>query len=163
MKSSIKKLFAAATAASLMIVGIASVSAQDDAERPGRGPGGRFGGELAQEYTGLSSEAIREALMNGSTLAELIEANGASVDDYVDAAVAAHQERLDDAVAAGRIDQAAADERAAALEEHITERLNGEFTPGEGGFRGGRPGHGPRGDGEFGPRGPQTDDDSGEV
>jgi len=95
--------------------------------------GGRGGfGELDTiilDATGLTAEELRTALADGSTIAELIEANGGDVDSVV--------EQL-------------ADEQATRL----TERLNGTFErlerpEGFGGGRGGRGGRGGKG-GEHG-------------
>ena len=43
---------------------------------------------LVEEYTGLSRMQTAEAVREGSTIAELIEANGESVDAFVDEAIA---------------------------------------------------------------------------
>ncbi len=82
---------------------------------------------MAQAYTGLTADELRTALRDGSTVAELIEANGESVDAYVEAAVAEAQTKLDEAVTEGRISQEQADEMAANLEDNVTAMANGEF------------------------------------
>ena len=125
-----KKMLISLIAAVVLTVGVVAVGAQDD-----KGPRGA-GSELAQEYTGLTSEALRTALRGGATLGELIEANGQSVDAFVAASVAEAQTRLDEAVASGRITHEQADERAAELEANITARLNGTFEGRNGGRRG---------------------------
>lgn len=79
------------------------------------------------ELLGLDADTLRTELQDGATLAEIAEANGVSSDDLVDALVAEAMGRIDVAVENGRIDQEAADERAADLEERITERVT---TPG---------------------------------
>jgi hypothetical protein len=120
-----KKMLIALTAAVVMLIGVVAVGAQDSV-----GPREGFRGEvstLAQEYTGLTDAELRTALRDGTTLAALIEANGASVDDYVAASVVEAQARLDDAVANGRMTQAQADEMAADLEMNITARVNGVY------------------------------------
>ena len=71
--------------------------------------------------------AIREAHMNGQTLAELIEANGQSVDDFIAAAVSAASERINTAIDNGRITEERAAEMIATLEERLTALVNGEF------------------------------------
>jgi hypothetical protein len=92
------------------------------------GPRGGFGvgAELIEEYTGLDRAAIREAHMNGQTLAELIEANGQSVDNFIAAGVAAASERIDEAVANDRITETVAAEMKAQIEERLTAMVNGE-------------------------------------
>ena len=86
-----------------------------------------LGAELLEDYTGLDPAAIREAHMNGQTLAELIEANGQSVDDFIAAALASAYERLDTAVENDRITETVAAEMKANLEERLTAMVNGEF------------------------------------
>lgn len=104
--------------------------------RRGHGHGhGRFGGPVGRgavsdavtELLGLEPEAVREALRDGSTLAELAEANGVSTDVLVGTLVTEAAERLDVAVENGRIDAERAAEFEERLEEQITERVNGEF------------------------------------
>lgn len=75
------------------------------------------------ELLGVDAETLRAELQDGSTLAEIAEANGVSSDELVDALVAQAMERIDAAVESGRIEQTVADERAAELEERITERV----------------------------------------
>ncbi len=134
-----KSLSVVVAAMTVMVVGVATVGAQEN----GRGAGS----ELVQEYTGLTRAEIREALSDGeTTLADLIEANGASVDDYIDEAVDAAEARLDAAVENGRLTEDEAAEKLAELETRITERVNSPF---DGSRRGGK---GERGEGR-GPRG----------
>jgi hypothetical protein len=102
-----------------------------------RGQGGRFGRglrmgpelmDLALEYTGLSLTELRQALREGQTLAELIEANGQSVDAFVEAATAAISARIDERLA----EQAErAEELKAALPDRISALVHGE-RPGTG-------------------------------
>ncbi len=93
-------------------------------------PGLRFeAGELlglAQGYTGLNSVEIRDAQQNGQTLAQLIEANGQSVDDFIAAAVADMNARIDRAVENGNLDAAQAETMKANAEALVTARVNGE-------------------------------------
>lgn len=102
---------------------------------PGGGRGGRgFGGnsEIITEATGLTQEEIRDAVQAGSTVAELIEANGGDVDSVVAELVAEATTHINEKVDEGRITQEQADERIAGLEEHIVSRLNGTFERPEG-------------------------------
>lgn len=90
--------------------------------RGGRNGGGRLldaNGELAQQYTGLDQEALREALRNGQTLAELIQANGQSVEAFISEAVTQTTAELDARTA----------EIKANLESTITALVNGEQPP----------------------------------
>lgn len=142
MNGKVRKSIAALGVTSLMVVGIAS--AQEATETPdsttpetteqvdGRPVRSRLFPDLILEYTGLDAEALHTALVDGSTLAELIEANGMSVDDFIAAAIAAHDAQVAEA--------------RASFEERLTEALNGEgglwfgfgFEGGRGGFGGGR-------------------------
>lgn len=82
----------------------------------GRGSLNNINGELVEQYTGLTPNEARAALRDGTTMAELIEANGASVDEFIAEAVAQAEEAI----------QARADERLANLETTITALVNGE-------------------------------------
>lgn len=104
---------------------VAAHLAQSAPDRGGvhgrRGHHANFG--TVTELLGIDGETLRTELQGGSTLAEVAEANGVSTDELVDALVADAMEHLDAAVENGRLDQAEADERAADLEERITERV----------------------------------------
>ncbi len=102
---------------------LAAVSAKDDNPRFGR-----FGSEassaILQEATGLDADGIRAALAEGSTLAELIEANGGDVAGVIEALIAEASSTIDEAMAT----------RKAELDDRITAWVNG--THGMGGYRG---------------------------
>jgi len=107
-----------------------------------RGPQGA--GEIA-EILGLEGSEMREALRNGSSIAELAEAQGVDTADIVDAIVAQNEERLAAAVENGRIDDAQAAEMLTQAAERAEGLVNGEIE------FGGRRGHhrgfgGPAGD-----------------
>jgi hypothetical protein len=147
--------------------------------RPGHhfGPGWHgfgllLGGDLdtVAESLGVEEEALRDALHDGRTIAEVAEEEGVAVGDVVADIVASQQERVDEAVADGDITQEDADELMAGAEERVTAFVNGEapdlddlpdldvphpFGDGEG--PGGWRGHGPWGDGPWGGH----DDESG--
>lgn len=161
MNQKVRKSIAALGVTSLLVVGIAS--AQEATETPdsttpdtttdvtqdGRAGRSSFFTDLILEYTGLDTDALRTAISEGSTLAELIEANGMSVDDFIAAVLAEYD--------------AQAVEARASFEERLTAALSGEgglgfgfgFGGGRGGFGGGDHGMGPggRGNGGGGPRG----------
>jgi hypothetical protein len=116
-----------------------TVRFDDDAPRPDHGdPGpfgevrpflfpGVFGGlEAAATYLGLSERELYDALRDGKTLAEVAEEEGKSVAGLVDAMVAASEERIDEAVEDGRLDEGQATELKRALEESITDLVEGE-------------------------------------
>jgi uncharacterized protein YidB (DUF937 family) len=79
------------------------------------------------EAIGISTDDLRAALKDGQTLGEVAEANGVDPQRVVDVLVDNGTERLDAAVAAGRIDQATADERRAKLPDRATQLVNGEL------------------------------------
>jgi polyhydroxyalkanoate synthesis regulator phasin len=112
----------------------------------GIGRGGHHGGgpglEAAATALGMTEDELRTALEpEGTTLAQVAEAEGVPVDDLVAALVEAEQERVAQAVEDGRLTQEEADERLAGLEERVTERVNSDApAPGHDG-RGGHGGH----------------------
>jgi prolyl-tRNA editing enzyme YbaK/EbsC (Cys-tRNA(Pro) deacylase) len=76
---------------------------------------------------GISADDLRAALRDGQTLAAVAEANGVDPQDVIDVLVENGTARLDAAVAAGRIDQATADQRKAGLPERAADLVNGEL------------------------------------
>ncbi len=101
--------------------------------------GGGFGNfEVIEQALGMEAAEIREALADGSTLADL----AADPQALIDALVAEAQTRLDDAVADGRISEEDAAEREAEMVERVTDMVNGEFERGDVGS--------PRGPGRWG-------------
>tara|TARA_B100001939_G_scaffold269926_1_gene237578 strand:- start:266 stop:853 length:588 start_codon:yes stop_codon:yes gene_type:complete len=89
-----------------------------------RGP--RGAGEIA-EILGLEGSEMREALRNGSSIAELAEAQGIDSADVVDAIVARAAERLETAVENGRIDDTQAAEMLTQAAERAEDLVNGEI------------------------------------
>ncbi len=91
--------------------------------------------EATAAETGLEARDIMQQLRGGSTLADIITANGGNAETVVASAVADATERLNAAVAEGRLTQEEADERLASLETVFTDAVNGELPQ-----RGSRPG-----------------------
>ncbi len=89
-----------------------------------RGP--RGAGEIA-EILGLEGSEMREALRNGSSIADRAEAQGIDSADVVDAIVARAEERLDTAVENGRIDDTQAAEMLTQAAERAEDLVNGEI------------------------------------
>jgi len=117
------------------------------------GPGGPHGGgmvaiDAAASYLGLTDAELRTELDDGSTLADVAEEQGKSVDGLVTALVDAAKTDLADAVEAGRLTEAQQTEILAGLEERITTLVNEGFRGGHGpgGFPGGPGGPPPTGD-----------------
>jgi uncharacterized protein YidB (DUF937 family) len=79
------------------------------------------------EVIGISTDELRAALRDSQTLTEVGEASGVDPQQVVDVLVDNGTERLDAAVAAGRIDQATADERKASLSDRAADLVNGEL------------------------------------
>jgi hypothetical protein len=73
----------------------------------------------AADYLGLSEDELEERLNEGSTLAEVAEAQGESVDGLKQALVDAAEERIDQAVEHGDLTQAEADDLLEGLERRI--------------------------------------------
>lgn len=126
----------------------------------GVGPGGghhRFGHhfvglDAAADYLGITEEALRTSLREGSTLAEIAEEKDKSVDGLKDALVAAAKADLEQAVEDGRLTAAQQAEIVADLPDRIDDLVDGEL-----GLRGGHGHRGP-GFGGFGGPPPAGDD-----
>ena len=124
-------------------------------DRPGGNrPGGRHGSGgaalgTAAEAIGIEVEDLREAVRDGSTIAEIAEENGVDPQQVIDALVAQANERIDQALADGRFDEAEADEKRSEIEQRVTDLVNGDLERPErpGGPNGGPPRSGPNGDG----------------
>lgn len=81
----------------------------------------------AAEAIGIEPSDLTQALRDGRSIAEVAEANGVQPSVVVDAIIAAGRERLDQAVQDGLLTQEQADERAADLEEHATDLVDGDL------------------------------------
>jgi len=107
-------------------------------DRGQRGPRGFAGGAIA-EALGLDPAEIKAALQSGSTIADIATEQGVDIDAVIDQIVDEAQALADANPDSPRAQNFDAD----TLEQRLTDRVNGEFTPGE---REGR---------KFGPRGPR--------
>lgn len=79
--------------------------------------------EVISEVLGMESDAVREALKTGETLADLIEARGLDEDEVVADLKAGAIERVNQAIEDGKIDEDRADAMIARIEESDLERL----------------------------------------
>jgi hypothetical protein len=95
--------------------------------RPLRQAGERILLEVVAEETGLRPVQILQQLRDGSTLTEIITANGGNVDETITAAVAAATERINEAVANGNMTQEQADTFINALQDVYTAAIDGEL------------------------------------
>ena len=100
------------------------------ANRPGgagrghRGPGHKLGLAAAARVIGVSEADLQTALRSGQSIAQVAQSKGVDVKAVVDAMVAEAKTRLAEAVTAGRLTQAQADDKAANLEQRVTEMVN---------------------------------------
>ena len=111
-----------------------------------RGGKGGPGLDVAAQALGMTVDELHTALDGGQTLAQVAESKGVSVQVLTDALVASHTNHINEDLAAGKIDQAKADELLANVNQHVTDEINGVRPQGapQGGPQGGR-GHGPQG------------------
>lgn len=125
----------------MMVTAFGVVSAHDgngNGKRGGRGFG-NADSTILTNATGLEHAEIREAVRNGSTIADLIVANGGDVNATIILLVDEATDQVNAKLEAGDITQERADEILATLEDRITERVNGTFEPdGRRGRRGSR-------------------------
>lgn len=85
---------------------------------------------VAAEALGISEEDLREAMRDGSSIADVAEEQDVDVQKVIDALVASATERIDAAVADGDLDADRAAEVKENLPERITAVVNGEMPRG---------------------------------
>jgi uncharacterized protein YidB (DUF937 family) len=149
-------LLAAGLAAGSIFAPLGLAGAQDDlpetdseteAEAPEtnhrRGPRGLRGarGEAVAEALGMTTDEVKAALQEGSTLAEIAATQGISEADLVSQLVAQAQAHIDELVASGDLTAEEAAEKSAGLQERVTNAVNAD--PSERQGHRGRKGHGP--------------------
>ena len=78
---------------------------------------------------GITADELRSALQDGSTIAEVAEANDVDIQTVIDAHVADAEAHLDQAVEDGRLTEEEAAERKESLSERIEALVNGEAGP----------------------------------
>jgi hypothetical protein len=123
-----KRFLIGITLLSVLAVGVGAASAQE------RGPRERIldglwreAIALVAEQTGLEPVVVARELRGGSTLAELITANGGDVDAFVAETAGLVTEKVNAALEEGKLTQAQADRILANLESALTEGLNRSF------------------------------------
>lgn len=161
-----KRAIVGLVAASMLVLGVSVAGAQAVADGMGPGiPGGGRGGfgasreviSVVAEQTGLTPLEILTQLREGTSLSDIITANGGDLEAVTSAAIEAVTAEINQAVTDGWITQEQADTMLANVETRVTDVINGTGF-GMGG-RGGRDGRGGRG-GWGGPHGqmaPGTD------
>lgn len=125
---------------------------------PGRGAGGlgRVAREQVAKVLGITVDELRAQREAGRTLAQIAQTRGIDKADLIGDLVTAAKDRLAEAVASGKITQQRADAVSADLTARITEQVDRVGRgPGKGAH--GRPGHGPRPDGD----GPEPESSAG--
>ena len=98
----------------------------DRGDRGGRRAHPGADGEVVAELIGIDAAELRAALRDGSTIAELADANDVDPQTVIDALVAEAQGHLDLAVENGRLTEDEAAAKSEQLTERITARVNGE-------------------------------------
>jgi hypothetical protein len=137
----------------MLVLGISAVGAQAVADGMGPGiPGGGRGGHgagrevitVVAEQTGLTPLEILTQLRAGTSLSDIISANGGDLETVTSAAIAAVTANINQAVTDGWITQEQADTMLANVETRVTDVLSGEAAFGTGGRGEGRGGRGGR-------------------
>lgn len=93
-------------------------------ERGRRGHKGCNDNETLAEVLGVTVEDLRTARENDQSIADVAVANGVDVQTVIDALVEAKQDRLDAKVADDRLTAEEAADKAADIEEQITDKVN---------------------------------------
>ena len=101
--------------------------------RHGHGRGMQVVQQVA-EFIGLTPQEVIEAKQDGQSLAQIAEANGVSAAELAAFLLSQIEERVADALAAGKIDQARADELLQNAPERIDQLINRSRTSGEDGL-----------------------------
>jgi polyhydroxyalkanoate synthesis regulator phasin len=120
---------------------------------PGLGPRHHHGGfgfrheragklDAAAKYLGMTNAALRSALQDGKTLAQIAKDRNKSVDGLVNALVADKKQAIDQAVEDGHLTRAQADRFIQGLRTRITDMVNGRRPEGPHFRFRGRPGAG---------------------
>jgi hypothetical protein len=138
---------------------------------PGMGRGGHDGGmkggmmaggagiiDAAAKALGITADELITQVKAGTTVAKIAESKNVPLNTVVSAVVTELSTKLDDAVKAGKLTQADADAKKAALTKTVTDFANGTMPmPGAGRGQGGPggPGMGGPGMGGRGARGPK--------
>ena len=95
---------------------------------------GRYVVQEVAEFLGLTPQDVVSAKQAGQSLAQIAEANGVSAEELAAFFMSKIEAHVADALAAGKIDQARADEVLQNAPEHIDRLINHSRTPGEDGL-----------------------------
>ncbi len=81
--------------------------------------------DAAADYLGVTEAELRQAFIDGKSLADLAEEKGKSVEGLENAIVASVSKSLDEAVAAGRITEEQKTDMLDRLSEHVSDLVQG--------------------------------------
>ncbi len=106
---------------------------------PGHGGRGGRGARLESVATalGITADELRTEVQAGKTIAEIATAKGVAVQTVIDALVTEAKTRIAQAVTDGKLTQAEADTKLAAVEQRVTDMVNNPLPvrgPGHGGL-----------------------------
>jgi polyhydroxyalkanoate synthesis regulator phasin len=121
--------------------------AEGDLLFPFGGRGGGWHGEAAipqaaAQVLGMTQDELMQQMADGSSLAEVAEAKGMSLEDFKAALLAQVRSQVDAQVADGKLTQEQADQEYQRIQDNIDGIVSGEVGFGGPGGPGG-PGHGP--------------------
>lgn len=145
MGETLKSLVDAGTITQSQADAVIAALIADMPARGDHGPGGKGGPglDVAAQALGVSVDELHAALDGGQTLAQVASDKGVNVQVVIDALVAERTNHINDEVASGEHTQEEADAKLADLTQKVTDMVNNPRP--EGGPRGERGGHGPKG------------------
>ncbi|MCE1253234.1 MAG: hypothetical protein LWX83_06745 [Anaerolineae bacterium] len=118
-----------------------------------RGGGVRVGYTEVAEALGMTVEDLTSALKAGTTISQLVQKQGITLDTLVTTLLQPFSEQLDKSVSDGKMTQAQADQKLADMKTDLTTRLENNQLD-AGGPGGDKPAGGPGGQGGNAPAGP---------
>ena len=92
---------------------------------PGRGGMQAEDQQLVADAIGITTAQLETELAGGKTIAQVVQAHGASVDALIAKWVASENKEIDDRVAAGQMTQVQADQAKAHTQQRVTDAVNG--------------------------------------
>lgn len=129
----IRKLLIPIGLLSALLIGAGVVGAQDATATPEPGrPGLRAAqivGDIIAQETGLDAAQIRQQVLQGQTLSDIITANGGDVQTVIDQSVTQLTGAINQAVSDGTITQSRADNLLKNLQDRVTGIINGTIFP----------------------------------
>jgi hypothetical protein len=131
-----KKLFGLIGIITLLMMAVSTVGAQDATQPPPmqqpQPPGVRAAqiiGDIVAQETGLDRADIVHQVMQGQTLADIIQANGGDVQSVITQSIQQLTDAINQAAADGTITQTRADNLIQNLPDVVTRAINGALFP----------------------------------